>query len=74
MTMKVASASEDENFRFAEDIVVNAEEEEEAGVLVDRLDRTTTRYKQGVHLSHFRKILRIDFRKMRTGYLRISCE
>ena len=33
------------NFRFADDIVVNAEEEEEAGVLVDRLDTTTTRYK-----------------------------
>ena len=32
------------NFRFADDIVVNAEEEE-AGVLVDRLDTTTTRYK-----------------------------
>ena len=31
------------NFRFADDIVVNAEEEEEAGVLIDRLDRTTTR-------------------------------
>ena len=30
------------NFRFADDIVVNAEEEEEACVLVDRLDRTTT--------------------------------
>ena len=30
------------NFRFADDIVVNAEEEEEAGVLIDRLDRTTT--------------------------------
>ena len=30
------------NFRFADDIVVNAEE---AGVLIDRLDRTTTRYK-----------------------------
>ena len=35
------------NFRFADDIVVNAEEEEEAGVLIDRLDRTTTRYKIG---------------------------
>ena len=34
-------------FRFADDIVVNAEEEEEAGVLTDRLDRTTTRYKIG---------------------------
>ena len=33
------------NFRFADDIVVNAEEEEEAGVLVDRLDTTTTMYK-----------------------------
>ena len=33
------------NFRFADDIVVNAEEEEEAGALVDRLDTTTTRYK-----------------------------
>ena len=27
---------------------VNAEEEEEAGVLVDRLDRTTTRYKMEI--------------------------
>ena len=33
------------NFRFADDIVVNVKEEEEAGVLVDRLDTTTTRYK-----------------------------
>ena len=33
------------NFRFADDIVVNAEEEEEAGVLIDSLDRTTTRNK-----------------------------
>ena len=33
------------NFRFPDDIVVNAEEEEEAGVLIERLDRTTTRYK-----------------------------
>ena len=31
------------NFRSADDTVVNAEEEEEAGVLVDRLDTTTTR-------------------------------
>ena len=36
------------NFRFADDIVVNAEEEEEAGALVDRLDRTTTRYKMKI--------------------------
>ena len=28
------------NFRFADDIVVNAEKEEEAGVLIDRLYRT----------------------------------
>ena len=33
------------NFRFADD---NAEEEEEAGVLVDRLDTTTTRYKMEI--------------------------
>ena len=28
------------SFRFADDIVINAEEEEEAGVLIDRLDTT----------------------------------
>ena len=33
------------NFRFADDIVVNAEKEEEAGVLKDHLDRPTTRNK-----------------------------
>ena len=33
------------NFRFADDIVVNAEEKEKAGILVDRLDTITTRYK-----------------------------
>ena len=36
------------NFRFADDTVVNAEEEEEAGVLVDRLHTTTTRYKMEI--------------------------
>ena len=36
------------NFRFADDIVVNAEEEEETGVLVYRLDTTTTRYKMEI--------------------------
>ena len=36
------------NFRFADDIVVNAEEEEETGVLVDRLDIATTRYKMEI--------------------------
>ena len=30
---------------FADDIVVNAEEEEKAGVLADPLDTTATRYK-----------------------------
>ena len=35
-------------FRFADDTVVNAEVEEEAGVPVDRLDRTTTRYKMQI--------------------------
>ena len=33
------------SFRFADDIVVNAEQEEEAGILVDRIDTATTRYK-----------------------------
>ena len=36
------------NFRFADDIIVNAEEEEEAGILIDRLDRTTTSYKMEI--------------------------
>ena len=36
------------NFRFANGIVVNAEDEEEAGVLVDRLDTTTTRYQMEI--------------------------
>ena len=36
------------NFRFTDDIVVNAEEKEEAGVLVDRLDTTTRRYKMEI--------------------------
>ena len=39
------------NFRFADDIVINAEEEEEAGVMADRLDTTTTRYKMEIFLS-----------------------
>ena len=44
MTMKVERRLIT-SFRFADETVVNAEEEEEAGVLIDRLDRTTTRYK-----------------------------
>ena len=36
------------NFRFVDDMVLNAEEEEEAGVLDDRLDTTTTRYKMEI--------------------------
>ena len=36
------------NFRFADDIVVNAEEEEEAGVLLNRLDKTTKTYKMEI--------------------------
>ena len=36
------------NFRFADAIIVNVEEEEEAGVLVDRLDTTTTKYKMEI--------------------------
>ena len=36
------------NFHFADDIVVNVDEEEETGVLVDRLDTTATRYKMDI--------------------------
>ena len=36
------------NFCFEDDIVVNAEKKEEAGILEDRLDRTTTRYKMEI--------------------------
>ena len=52
MTIRVVSASEDDNtnFHFADDIVVNAEEEEETGILVDRLDTTTTWYKMEIGL------------------------
>ena len=35
------------NFCFADDIVINAEEEK-AGILTDCLDRTTTRYKMEI--------------------------
>ena len=42
MTMKVVSAS-DGDLLPADDIVVNAEEAKEAGVLVDRLDTTIKR-------------------------------
>ena len=36
------------NFHFADDMVLNAEDEEEAGILVDRLDKNTTRYKMEI--------------------------
>ena len=36
------------NFRFADDIVVNAEDEEQAGILVDSLGTTTTWYKMEI--------------------------
>ena len=35
-------------FRLADDILVNAKEEEKAGVLVNQLDTTTTRYKMEI--------------------------
>ena len=35
-------------FCFADDIVVKAEEEEEADLLLDRLDTTTTPYKMEI--------------------------
>ena len=48
MTVVSASNYDITNFCVADDTVVNAEEEEEAGVLVDRLDTTTTRYKKEI--------------------------
>ena len=36
------------NFSFADDVVINAAEEKEAGILIDLLDRTTTRYKMEI--------------------------
>ena len=56
MTMKVVSASEDDLLPTSALQMtltrkcrhVNAEDEEEAGVLVDRLDTTTTRYKMEI--------------------------
>ena len=38
------------NFCFADHIVVNAEDKEEVGVLVDRLYRTTTGYRMEIGL------------------------
>ena len=47
--MKVVSASEDDLLpTSALQMVVNAEEEEEANALVDRLDTTATRYKMEI--------------------------
>ena len=48
MTMKVVLASEDDLLPTFAYIIVNAEEEEEAGVLIDRLDTTTTKYKMEI--------------------------
>ena len=36
------------NFRFADDIVIKAKDEEKAGVLLERLGTTTTRYKMEI--------------------------
>ena len=52
MTMKVVSDRRTIYYqlfcRFADDSVVNVEEEEEAGILVDSLDTTNTRYKMEI--------------------------
>ena len=52
MPMKVVSASEDDLLPTSANYqsVVNAEEEEEAGILADPLDTTTTRYKMEISL------------------------
>ena len=52
------------NFRFADDIVVNAEEEGKAGVLVDRLDRTTTRYKMTNNPNGFQSEIKIKCQRL----------
>ena len=46
MTMKVVSASEDDLLPTS--ALQNGEEVEEAGVLLDRLDKTTTKYKMEI--------------------------
>ena len=48
MTMKHWRSRLITNLSFADDIVVNTEEEEEADVMVDRLDTTITRYKMEI--------------------------
>ena len=45
------------NFRFADDILVNADEEEGANIPVDRLDTTTTRYKMEIGLDRTKVII-----------------
>ena len=61
------------NFRFADDIVINAEEEDEAGVLIYRLDRTTTMYKMEIgpdktkvmtnNPNGYRRLLNISYKR-----------
>ena len=48
MTMKVVSALENNLLPTSDDIVLHAEVEEDAGVLVDRFDTTTTRKKMEI--------------------------
>ena len=72
------------NFRFADDIVVNTEEKEEAGVLVDRLDSFTTRYKMEIgpdktkvmtdNLNGFQREIKIKRSEdRRSGKLQLPC-
>ena len=61
------------NFRFADDIVINAEEEDEAGFLIYRLDRTTTMYKMEIgpdktkvmtnNPNGYRRLLNISYKR-----------
>ena len=51
------------NFRFADDIVVNAEEEEEAGILVDRLDTAEIERRiQALEMRCYRRLLNISYK------------
>ena len=65
------------NFRFADDTVVNAEEEEEAGILTACLDRTTTRYKMEIgpdktnNPNGFQREIKIKSQRLEGGKLQV---
>ena len=64
LTMKVLQGSGSigdqliTNFRFADDIIVNAKEEEDVEILADRLDTITARYKTGIVPENMGQVMR----------------